>query len=126
MGMVLGRLPGRLDHGRRRREDDVDIHAHQFGRESRELLDRIRPAKFNDEVLALDPSEIAQARPLCLHPARSGGSGPEIEITDVNDFCRLLRARRERPHRQAAEQRDELAPPQAPLSSRITPYHITV
>jgi hypothetical protein len=118
MGIVLvARLAG-SNHGRRRREDDVDVHAHQFGRELRQLLYRLRPAKLDDDVLALDVAEVAQARPQRLHPARASRSGPEIQVSDPSDFCRLLRARRVRPRRRrATEQSDELAPPHSITSS---------
>jgi hypothetical protein len=111
-GNGFGRLSRGLDHRRRRREDDVDIHAHQLGREFRQLLNPVRPAKFNDDVLALDITVTAQARPQRLDPARAGRGGPEVEVSEPRDFCRLLRARRERPHRRAADERDELASPE--------------
>ena len=62
-GDRFGRLVRGLDHGRRWSEDHVDVHAHQFGREIRQLLDPVSPTKFNDDVLALDIAEVAQARP---------------------------------------------------------------
>jgi hypothetical protein len=63
MGDCFRRLSGGLDHGRRRREDDVNVHAHKFGRESRKLVNVIGPSKFNDDILALHPAEVAQAGP---------------------------------------------------------------
>src|SRR5262249_3177874 len=83
MGNGFGRLSRGLDHRRRRREDDVDIHARQFRREFRQLLNFVRPAKFNDDILALDIAEITQARAQRLDPARAGGSGPEVEVSDA-------------------------------------------
>src|SRR5215831_14798806 len=103
-----GRLPGRLDHRRRGSDDDVDVHADQFGCEVTQLLDALRPAELDDNALALDVAEIAQPRPQRFHLARSRGSGGEMQIPDPSNLCRL-RARRKRPHRRrAAEQRDEL------------------
>src|SRR5262249_1787865 len=62
-GDRFGGLAGGFHEGRRRREDDVDIHADQFGREFRQLVDPFRPAELNDNVLALDVAVIAQSRP---------------------------------------------------------------
>ena len=39
--------------------NEVDTHAHQFGCERGQFLDVVRPAKRDDDVLALDPAEIA-------------------------------------------------------------------
>src|SRR5262249_24688371 len=104
-----GRLPGRLDHRRRGGDDDVDVHADQFGCEVTQLLDALRPAELDDNGLALDVAEIAQPRPQRFHLARSRGSGGEMQIPDPSNLCRL-RPRRERPRgRRTAEQRDELA-----------------
>ncbi len=47
-----------------------------------------------------------------LYSIGPSSTGTETQEPDPEDFCRLLRARRERPCRcRAAEQRDELAPP---------------
>ena len=108
-GDRFGRLPGGLDLGRRSREDDVDIHADQLGRKFRQLVDLFRPPELNDNVLALDIAEVAQARPQCLHPWRVSRGGGGTEEADPSNR-RLLRARRERPRRRAAEKRDELPP----------------
>src|SRR5262245_9832758 len=53
----LGRLPGRLYLGRRRREDDIDIHAD--GREVRQPIDPVSPSKLNYNVLVLDIAKAA-------------------------------------------------------------------
>src|SRR5262249_51553330 len=66
-----------------------------------------------------DIAEITQSRAQCLDPARAGGSGPEVEVSDARDFCRLLRRRRERPRRRTAEQRDERAPSHSITSSAM-------
>ena len=69
-GDRLGRLSGGLHLGRRHREDDVDIHADQLGRQLRQLLDRFRPPELDDNVLAFDIAEFAQAGPQRLDPIR--------------------------------------------------------
>ena len=50
----------------------------QFGGEARKLVNVVGPAKFNHDIFALDPAEIAQARPQRLHSARASGRGREI------------------------------------------------
>jgi hypothetical protein len=47
----------------------VDLHADQLGGRFVHLLDRRRPSELDDEVLALDVPEIAQARAKSLEPA---------------------------------------------------------
>jgi hypothetical protein len=59
----LGRLSGGLHLSRRSREDDVDIHANQLSRQLRQLVDRFRPPELDDNVLAFDIAELAQAGP---------------------------------------------------------------
>src|SRR6516165_4422811 len=82
---------------------------HQFGRLRRQpvvLTDR--PAVFDHHVLALDEAAFVQA------PAERGESYGIIGRSEAKKanhrHGRVLRARRERPRRRAAEQRDDLAP----------------
>ena len=47
-----------------------------------QFIDLIRPAEFDDDIFALDPSEIAQTCPQCLDPCvyrklRFGNIGDE-------------------------------------------------
>src|SRR5262249_37014436 len=77
-----------------------------------------RPTVFDHHVLALDEARFAQASSKCLHQMRGVLRRPGAEITD-HRHCRLLRARRERPRRRAAQDRDELAAPHSmTLSAR--------
>ena len=103
-GDRLGHLPGGLHLGRGHREDDVDIHADQLGREFRQLIDPFRPPELNDNALALDVAEIAQARPQRLDPVSVSRSETETQEPDPRDIRRLLRARRSAmlPHRREA------------------------
>src|SRR5262249_17622739 len=105
-GDRFGRLPGGFDKGRRRREDDVNIHADQLGRELRQLLHPFRPSKLNYDVLVLEVAKVAQARPQCLHPARGSSRGGGTQKTDQSEL-RLLCTHSQRPRRHTAEQRDE-------------------
>jgi hypothetical protein len=83
---------------------------HQIGGKRWQAVDlALRVAIFDYDVAALDVADIAQATPECLHQLRrivrrSGSDEPD------HRHGRLLRARRERPHGCAAEERDELAP----------------
>ena len=67
-----------------------------------QLFDCIRPAELNDNVLALDIAQVAQARPQRLYPVRPSRSGTEPQVPDPRDLRRLLRGRRERPTRHPA------------------------
>jgi hypothetical protein len=98
-------LPRALDHGRRCRNDDVDIRADKFGRQRGHLLDTVGPAEHEYDVLAFGVAELAQAVPQRLHSAHPGGSRPEVKKADLCGFCGLLRARRERPRRRHAAER---------------------
>jgi hypothetical protein len=91
------RLARGLNHGRGRRKNHVDLHAHKFGGEPRKLVNVVGPAKFNHDVFALDPAEVAQADPQGIDAARPSRRWSEAEVSDVSDLCRLLRARRDRP-----------------------------
>src|SRR5262249_47092905 len=69
----------------------------------------LRPAVFDSHVLALDKAGFAQALTECAQTAREHVRRFAAKISDRR-HRRLLRARRERPCRRAAEQRDERAP----------------
>jgi len=57
-GDCLRRLAGGLYLGRRMREYDVDWHVGEGGGERGQIIDFIRPAKLDDDVLAFDPAEV--------------------------------------------------------------------
>src|SRR6266436_1671673 len=95
-----GCLPGAFGLGRRGRKKNVDVHADQLGCRLLQLLDRLRPAKLNDEIRALDITEVAQPRPERLYSILKSGSGTETEISDPPNFGRLLRARHHWPGNQ--------------------------
>jgi hypothetical protein len=86
------------------------LMANQFGDQRREpIVLTLCPPVFNRHVLAFDVTGILQAS------AKSGEilavrfKRCEMKKSD-HRHRRLLRARRKRPYRRAAEQRDELAP----------------
>ena len=75
---------------------------------SRSIL-TLGPAVFDRHVLALDIAGFLQALAKCAQAVRERVRRCAVEKPD-HRHRRLLRARRERPRRRAAEQRDELAP----------------
>src|SRR5262249_62245571 len=68
----------------------------------------LQPVILDQDVSALDISRFAQRGTKCCNTAGKGTGCPTMNKSD-NRHRRLLRARRERPRRRAAEQRDELA-----------------
>src|SRR5262249_42420754 len=79
------------------RGDHGDLTVNQIRSETRQpLIFSLRPAVFDGPFLEGG------------HEVGPFSSRPAVE--EANDRHRLLRARRERPCRRAAEQRDELAP----------------
>src|SRR5262245_22925966 len=117
-GYRFGRLSSSLDHGRRLREDNVNIDADELGREACELVDILCPSKLQDDVLAVDVAELPQSAAQGLQPARLGRRRGKTKEADARDR-RLLRPRRQRPRcsSRAADQRDELATPDHSITS---------
>src|SRR5262245_35650757 len=93
------------------RENDIDLEPDQFGGHlSEALAAALRPANLNRDVATFHPTEFAQplhecGEPLALDQGRGGA-----QESDGRQLAGLLRARRERPRRRAAQQRDERAP----------------
>src|SRR5262245_38723193 len=87
------------------------------------------PAILDPQVAALAPAQLLQ-RLLERRELGTAGGGTACEHADAPHLLALLRARRERPCRRRAEQRDALAPPQlielhsVPSQGRITGYRI--
>ena len=86
---------GRGDHG----YPTADEVRHQ-GRQA--VIAAFQPMVFDDHVLAFDLAGLAQPFAKRSQPARIGIGCPGIDEGD-DRFCRLLRARRKRPRRRAAE-----------------------
>ena len=95
-GDRAGRPPGRLGLGRGGCDDDVDLHAGQFRCRFAHLLDRPRPSELDDQVLALDIAQIAQACSQYLDPAPIGRVA-EAHESETRALGLLLRARKRRP-----------------------------
>jgi len=74
------------------RDNDVDVSPHQVVRETRQPLEvSLGPAIFDDNILALDPPELAQRPEECLEDALYRLAGGGTEIADPEDFRDLLR-----------------------------------
>src|SRR5262249_6736758 len=97
-------------HGRGLGEDHIDVEANELGRELRQLLYCFGIAKFDCDILALNVAEVPQPRPQRPNAVRARVSGADVQITNSRNFSGLLRARRKRPRRRAAEQANERAP----------------
>jgi hypothetical protein len=91
--------------GRRRCENDVDLETHKFGSEWRQLLNIFRSADLNNDIVALEVAEFAQANPQRLDPISPSRNGAKGQEAHVPHLIALLRPRRERPRRRDAEQR---------------------
>src|SRR5262249_42839135 len=97
------------DGGDIARNKNIDLVSHQLGSQRRHAVKAgVRPALFDRDIAAFDKSHLSQAF------AESGDTIGEPfrrarrKVPD-HRHRRLLRPRRERPRRRAAEQRDELA-----------------
>src|SRR5215831_11678018 len=96
------------------RQDNVRRERDQFRRESADAVGIARtPAVLDPHVAAVDPAQLVQSL------LERGEACPDVRIVrvrsrpnehpDAPHSLALLRARRERPRRRAAKQRDELA-----------------
>ena len=113
-----GRSSGRLGLGRRIRVDDIDLHTDQLSGTFVQLVDRIRPPEFDDEVLAFDITEVAQAGPERLDPDQRSTAcrAAEPEVSEARTSSLLLCACNQRPRDEpGAHDSDQLAPPKGPV-----------
>src|SRR5262245_46525735 len=77
----------------------------------------LRPAKMGRDGTTLDPAAFAQLLHKHGHPLGIGRRCGLAQVPDGRQLPRLLRSRCERPHRRAAEQSDEIAPPNHSITS---------
>ena len=96
-------------------DEDIDIATNKLRQQPGEtFVSSLRPLELNDNVLALDIAEVAQARPKGLHRFCGPDGSRGTQKSDPGDLAGRLRARRERPknrrRRRASKKRDELAP----------------
>src|SRR5262249_27637421 len=96
------------------REDHVDRQADQLGCEPGKLFNFVGPAKLDDDVLTLDPPQVAQTCPQYLDPRGPSGSGPETQVSNPLHPRRLLPSRALHLGREqqstASDQSNELTP----------------
>src|SRR5262249_57916731 len=113
-----GRLFGRDDDRGSRCDDDIDLKPDELGRDLSETLGAsLRPAILDRNGPILDPAEFAQPLHKCGDPRALRRRRGRAQEPNGRQLSRLLRARRERPRRSAAEQRDERAPSHSITSS---------
>jgi len=124
-------IGGGIEHdrdrlGRRSRRDERRVApsrddyrypaTNQVGSQCGQLIvSTFGPVKLNCDVLAVNEATFHETAMECRHYDRLGGD--TAKIPDDWHFPLLLRARRERPSRCAAEQRDELAASHSMTSS---------
>jgi hypothetical protein len=105
----LGRCFGRKRRLRVCCDDHRHPTAHQIGGQRRQSISVVfRRPEFNRHVLTLDIAGLLQAQTERRHQSLCVGQRCASEEAD-NRHSSLLRARRKRPRRRAAEERDELA-----------------
>src|SRR5262249_24244118 len=98
------------------RDEHGDVQADQLlGERAHPLAVAIRPAGLNPDRSPLGETTLAQTGLECGGEMHQAGGGLTVEKADHRQRA-LLRARRERPRRRAAEQRDERAPFHCPMS----------
>src|SRR5262245_20995424 len=105
-----GRSFGRLNSsGRAGRSDNGDATADEVSHERRKaIVSDVQPIVLDHHVLPLDVAGFVEALAERSGMARGGIGWPAGDKRDGRHGG-LLRSRRERPHRRAAEQRHELA-----------------
>src|SRR5262245_14274585 len=99
------------------RSDHRHLTAYQIGCEVGQYIVLVlRPAILDHDILALDVAGFANALPECGQIACTISKRRAAEESN-HRHRRLLRPRRKRPCRRAADQRDELAAPHSITSS---------
>src|SRR6516165_4449860 len=94
-------------------DDEVWCRTHQLCRVSLDLTQiPTRVSMLDSDIAVLGPAERLETLAKCNDPSQHFGIvlGVWMQECDAPHALALLRARRKRPRRRAAEQRDELAP----------------
>src|ERR1700730_3219763 len=87
-----------------RRDDDIDLEPDELGRDLGEaLVASLRPATLDRDGATLDPAEFAQTLAKSGDPFASGRTRALAQEPDGRHLPDLLRPRRKRPRRRAAE-----------------------
>src|SRR5262249_32839260 len=81
------------------------------------LVASFPPAILDRDIATIDPAKLAQSLHKRGGPFASGQTCALAQEADGRQLPRLLRPRRERPRRRAAEHRDELAAPDHSITS---------
>jgi hypothetical protein len=88
---------------------DIDLQPGELGGDLGEaLVASLPPATLDRDGATFDPTEFSQSLHKSGEPFAIGRRRVRTHVPDGRQLARLLRARRERPHRRRAEQGDEL------------------
>src|SRR5262249_28359846 len=94
-----------------RRDNDINFEPDELRRElGVTLVASFRPAIVDCHRATLKPAELMQPLHESGDPFAPGRTRALAQKTDGRQLPCLLRARRQRPRRRTAEQRDEVAP----------------
>src|SRR5262249_39850040 len=107
-GNCRGRSPGRNRCGKVVGKDGGHLIANQLGSELGKAIILVRIPPFDGYIASFDVAQVVQALAERCQAIRWRWSS-RAQPSD-NRYRRLLRARRERPRRCAAQQGDEIAP----------------
>jgi hypothetical protein len=89
-------------------DDDVNLETDEIDCEVRDAIaSPLRIAVLDADVLALDPSEVAETEPECLVPERGIGRREWREKSYPGDSCQSLRAYCARPSEHACSERND-------------------
>src|SRR5215469_7448586 len=92
-------------------DDHVNLEPHELrGDVGRTVVTAFRPAHIDAYVAAFGPAKFAEPRHKGGEPHVGSRWRASAEETNGGEVRHLLRTRRDRPRRRAAQQRDELAP----------------
>ena len=95
----------RCEDRRSRRDNNIDLEPDKLGSDLGETLGAsLRPTNLDRDGAPLDPAEFAQPLLKSGDPLARGGTRLPAQKPDGRQLARLLRARRQRPRRRAAEQ----------------------
>src|SRR5438093_741581 len=93
------------------RDNNIDVEPNELGCHFRiALAAPLRIPVLDRNIATFGPTEFAQALHKCSDPLTLSRRPGRAQVSDGRELGGLLRPRRERPRRSAAEQRYEIAP----------------
>jgi hypothetical protein len=120
-GDRLGGVLGCRHSLRPKRYDEVHLEPDQLGRQVGQPADpTLRISIVDNNIVALNPPELAQTLPERVEQGRPIGRGRHSKEPDPRHLSRLLRVGGERASGRAGKKDDELAASHSALSSTMT------